>query len=70
MDKKKKAELKTVFVKPSPGCMVRKGVGQPFLSDEGESVPLDIYWKRRIRMEDVVVVLVAETKPLKKGKDK
>lgn len=45
----------TVFVKPSPGCKVRKGLGQPFLEDAGEHVERTIYWRRRIRQGDVVV---------------
>lgn len=45
----------TVFVKPSPGCKVRKGLNQPFLEDAGEHVERTIYWRRRIRQGDVVV---------------
>ena len=49
-----KKPLPRAFVKPSPGCLVRKGLGQPFLKEEGEEVELTIYWLRRIRMKDVV----------------
>jgi hypothetical protein len=46
--------LETAFVKPCPGGLVRKGLGQPFLKESGEDVPLDPYWLRRLRMGDVV----------------
>ena len=48
--------LPKAFVKPAPGCLVRKGLGQPFLKPEGEEVELTTYWLRRINMVDVVRV--------------
>ena len=38
-----------------PG-LVRMGLGERFLKQEGESVPLTTYWLRRIRMKDVIKV--------------
>jgi hypothetical protein len=47
--------LEKVFVKPAiAGQLVRKGLGQPYLDQDGEEVELTAYWHRRLRMLDVV----------------
>ena len=49
-----KKPLEKVFVRPAPGCKVRKGLHQEFLKAAGETVELTIYWRRRILMKDVI----------------
>lgn len=55
--------MKKVFVKPAEGCLVRKGLGKPYLAKEGEEVTLDTYWMRRLRMKDVVLATAPAQPP-------
>lgn len=47
---------KEVLLKPAPGCKVRDPITKKFLADEGEYKPLTMYWRRRIRMFDVIKI--------------
>lgn len=58
-DKKEKKEeapaVKMIKIKPGDGFKVKKPDGD-FLKKEGESVPASVYWSRRIRFGEVVLV--------------
>jgi hypothetical protein len=44
-------------VKPAPGCAVRDPVSMQMLPEDGREVPDDdLYWVRRVRDGDVIVV--------------
>ena len=78
--KVKPVSFKQVFVKPAAGCKVHyEPPMRGFLKEEGESVSLTPYWRRRIKMVDVVKCKKRSTKSdapprtdadaSKKGKD-
>lgn len=46
---------RTAFLKPAQGRSVRDPVTFRLLKAEGETKPLDQYWRRRIRDKDVEV---------------
>lgn len=64
--------MKKVFVKAKGNLVVRHPENYKRLKEEGEEVPLDSYWIRRIRSGDVIEVVKEEgnKKINKKNKDK
>lgn len=46
--------MKTVFVVPKEGLKVRNPKDGAHLPDAGAEVPLDTYWRRRLRDGDVI----------------
>jgi hypothetical protein len=49
-----------VTIKPAPGLKVRKPDG-PLLPEEGATVELTSYWRRRLAAGDVIEVSTART---------
>ena len=47
--------METLNIKPAPGLTVRKP-GGAVLSEEGETVPKNSYWLRRVNDGDVVFI--------------
>lgn len=45
-----------MFVKPNNGLSVRDPVKGTLLPEEGAEVPDNVFWRRRLRDEDVVLV--------------
>lgn len=43
----------TIYVKPRPGLRIRQENGKP-LPEDGGQVPLNSFWRRRLRDQDVV----------------
>lgn len=43
----------TIYVKPRQGLRIRQENGKP-LPEEGGQVPLNSFWRRRLRDQDVV----------------
>jgi len=43
----------TIYVKPRQGLRIRQENGTP-LPDAGANVPLNAFWRRRLRDQDVV----------------
>jgi hypothetical protein len=60
------SKLPEIFVAPRKGVLVRKPNGV-LLKKEGETVPENSFWLRRLRGKDVVK---ATPKKIKKGKAK
>ena len=56
-----------MFVKPSPGLVIRDPDLLDLLPDEGREVPESDYWHRRVRDGDVVTGDAAKTAKIKKG---
>ncbi|EDJ1348086.1 hypothetical protein GE847_16615 [Salmonella enterica] len=46
--------MKTFFIKPAPGRMVRDPVTLEFLQPDGEEKPFTPYWCRRLDDGDVI----------------
>lgn len=59
----------TVFVRPAPGLKIRMPErGFAILPEEGRHVPLDGYWRARLRDGDVVMANDTAAAPAKKPK--
>ena len=54
-------------LKPRDGLVVPLPDGSGFLSDKGQTVTIDSYWRRRLQDGDVVEVEAAKSKPGKEG---
>jgi hypothetical protein len=53
-----------MIVKPAPGLKVRDPVKKDFLPEKGRTVSeTDLYWNRRLRDGDVVLVTDESTEP-------
>lgn len=48
--------MKTIFIKPAPGCLIRDPDTMTPLSQEGEEKPFTPFWCRRLNDGDVIVV--------------
>lgn len=48
--------MKTFFIKPAPGRMVRDPDTLDFLAPDGEEKPFTPYWCRRLDDGDVIVI--------------
>ncbi len=57
--------MKTIFVKPKKGLVVRDPQTMKPVPETGAMVPLDSFWRRRLNSGDVVKSM----KPKKKGGD-
>ncbi|MFZ4807471.1 MAG: DUF2635 domain-containing protein [Hyphomicrobiaceae bacterium] len=59
----------TMFVRPAAGLKIRMPErGFAHLPEEGQVVPLDQYWRARLRDGDVVAVPDSQPAPVKKPK--
>mgnify|MGYP000147355656 FL=1 len=56
----------TIYVKPRQGLRIRQENGKP-LPEDGGQVPLNSFWRRRLRDQDVVATQ-ARRKPKTKAK--
>lgn len=56
--------MNSIFVKPKSGVKIRRPETKALLSPEGENVPNNTFWKRRIADGDVIV-----SQKIKKQKD-
>ncbi len=56
----------TIYVKPREGLRIRQENGKP-LPEDGAHVPLNSFWRRRLRDQDVVAAQ-APRKPKAKAK--
>ncbi|EEU9261757.1 DUF2635 domain-containing protein [Escherichia coli] len=48
--------MKTIFIKPAPGCLIRDPDTMNPLSQDGEEKPFTPFWCRRLNDGDVIVV--------------
>ncbi|CAD5879556.1 Protein of uncharacterised function (DUF2635) [Escherichia coli] len=48
--------MKTIFIKPAPGCLIRDPDTMTPLSQDGEEKPFTPFWCRRLNDGDVIVV--------------
>ena len=58
--------IETIYVKPRQGLRIRQENGKP-LPEDGGQVPLNSFWRRRLRDQDVVATQ-APRKPKTKAK--
>ncbi|NDY41252.1 DUF2635 domain-containing protein [Dissulfurirhabdus thermomarina] len=56
-----------IHVRPAPGRLVRDPVTHAPLPEEGALVEDSTYWRRRIRVGDVVVVKAVTGRKAKRG---
>jgi uncharacterized protein DUF2635 len=57
--------METIFVKPKAGFKIRRPDTNSLLSEDGESVPKNTFWARRLLDGDVVEAKAADKKDSK-----
>lgn len=58
--------LERFFLKPGPWGSVRDPKTRAMLANEGEWKPMSIYWRRRVKMQDVVIAKPPVAEKIKK----
>lgn len=53
--------MESFFIKPKEGLLIRRPDNKKFLNPEGESVPKNMFWLRRIADGDVIEINLAKT---------